>query len=451
MGGTLDLFHHHNNMPNILIVYAYKNYPPRTTHMDNLYSFRRYSSHKCYYLNMWCRNVPWYITKINFDLILFHYTFFDLRYSHRRFSKLIDQFSRLRQSSAMKIALPQDEYTSTDLICEFINKVGIDQIYSVAPESEWPKIYNRVDNRKVSFFRVLTGYIDKQTLAKIHHLAMAIPDRVIDIGYRVRFAPFLGRFGLLKVQVAELMAQKGLKWGLVTDISCQDKDAFWGDGWFEFLLRCKYTLGVEGGSSLLDPTGQILTNTLAYYASHPQANFEEIEAHCFPEADNSLALTAISPRHLEACATKTCQILIEGEYNGILIPGQHYIELKRDFSNIDQVLDIIKQDKQRAEITARAYHDIVESGLYTYRSFVDYILGQSLKAETKASAPQINVWDNLFFHFMGWMEALSWLKVAVFRFILKLAPDRFLEWLRPLRKTASQVQWGKTFLPKDCL
>lgn len=450
MGVPSDLFPHHKKMPNILIVYAYRNYPPRTTHMDNLYSFRRYSSYKCYYLNMWCRNVPWYITRINFNLILFHYTFFDLRYSASRFGKLIDQFSWLRQSSAVKIALPQDEYTSTNLIAEFINKVGIAQVYSVAPESEWPKIYRRVDNKKVKFFKVLTGYVDEQTLAKIHHLAMAIPDRVIDIGYRVRFAPFLGRFGLLKVQMADLFAQKGPQCGLVTDISRQDKDAFWGDSWFEFLLRCKYTLGVEGGASVLDPTGQILKDTLEYCASHPQANFEEIVASCFPEADNSLGLTAISPRHLEACATKTCQILIEGEYNGILIPGQHYIELKRDFSNIDQVLGIVKQDQQRAELTARAYHDIVESGRYTYRSFVDFVLRQSLGGETSVPALQNNVWDNLFFHVMRLMEALSWLKVALYRSTLKMVPDRFLRWLKALRRTASPVQLGKTFLPKDC-
>lgn len=117
------------------------------------------------------------------------------------------------------MALPQDEYTGTDLISDFINKVGIDQVFSVAPESEWPKIYQTVDNPKVSFCRVLTGYLDDHTLAKIQHLAGSISERDIDIGYRVRFAPYLGHFGLLKVQVADLFTEKAQQYELLTDIS----------------------------------------------------------------------------------------------------------------------------------------------------------------------------------------------------------------------------------------
>ncbi|MBT8506740.1 hypothetical protein B1F79_04690 [Coxiella-like endosymbiont of Rhipicephalus sanguineus] len=45
----------------------------------------------------------------------------------------------------------------------------------------------------------------------------------------------------------------------------------------------------------------------------------------------------ISPRHFEAVATKTLQILYEGEYSNILKPWVHYVPLKKDYSNFDEV------------------------------------------------------------------------------------------------------------------
>ena len=55
--------------------------------------------------------------------------------------------------------------------------------------------------------------------------------------------------------------------------------------------------------------------------------------------DGRLQLFAISPRHLEACATRTCQVLVEGEYSGVLRPGEHYIPVRKDLSNLDDVLE----------------------------------------------------------------------------------------------------------------
>ena len=77
---------------------------------------------------------------------------------------------------------------------------------------------------------------------------------------------------------------------------------------------------------------------------------------------------------MESCATRTCQILVEGDYNGILKAGEHYLELKKDFSNFEEILDTIKQDDLRIQIVDRAYRDVVQSGLYSYRNFVETIL-----------------------------------------------------------------------------
>jgi hypothetical protein len=51
----------------------------------------------------------------------------------------------------------------------------------------------------------------------------------------------------------------------------------------------------------------------------------------------------------------------------VLIPHKHYIPLKRDFSNIDDVLKKVRDDQYVREMTERAYKDICLSGKYTYQ------------------------------------------------------------------------------------
>jgi hypothetical protein len=86
--------------------------------------------------------------------------------------------------------------------------------------------------------------------------------------------------------------------------------------------------------------------------------------------DGQLGIRAISPRHLEACATRTAQILIEGEYIPDLRPDEHYLELRSDFRNVEDVLDRVASGEGRAEMAERARADVVDSGRYTYESFV---------------------------------------------------------------------------------
>jgi hypothetical protein len=378
-------------MLNILNVYYYKNeYPPRATISDHLYSFRKYTPHNCYYLNVAVRRaVPSYLRGVRFDLVVFHTVFFSARWDRALFRSLMRDLAPLKDFGGVKVALPQDEFLNTDLLCEFVNEYGVDCVFSVAPESEWANIYRDVDRTRVRFFRALTGYLDDSTLARIERLAEAAAagGRPIDVGYRAwHGAAWLGRHGLLKSRISDLFAEHAPRAGFKTDVSTRPEDTFFGDAWYEFLLRCKYMIGVEGGAGVLDRDGSIRARTEAYARAHPRASFDEIEANCFAGEDGKLGLFAISPRHLEACATRTCQVLVEGEYNGILRAGEHYIELRRDFSNIAEVLRQMKDESLRERIVERAYRDVVASGRYSYRSFVETVIGGALGAA--AAAPE---------------------------------------------------------------
>lgn len=399
-----------NRRLNILILYTSNQYPMRATLWDQLYSFRRYSDHNCFYLNLSIRRVPWYLKKIKFDLIVFGTLFLATRIVAEWFEPLRRKAQALKSFDAVKIAFPQDEYQYTEVLAGFIKEFGIDSVFSVAPESEWPKIYEDEGLAKVRLHSVLTGYLDDSTVQRINRLAKARRRRDIDIGYRTwRAAPNLGRHGFLRQQIADIFQAKAPGLGLVTDISTRSEDTLWGDAWYEFLLNCKYTISVEGGASMLDRDGKIQEKTEAYLAQHPGATFAEVEEACFRGLDGTLNYTAISPRHLEACATRTCQVLVEGKYNEVLVPGRHYIELKRDLSNIDEVLDVIKQDDARDEITERAYREIIESGRYSYRDAVNFILEKSL-ADSKVAA---SAKRGFIYYWMRVSEMVSWIQVAL--------------------------------------
>ena len=365
----------------ILILYHYiHEYPIRATIRDHLYSFKKYSKAKCYYYNVGASfRAKTYLLKIKFDLIIFHTTFLSCRWGGSEyFKKVTKKINKIQNNKIIKIALPQDEFIYCNDLCEFIRDFKINHVFSVAPESEWKKIYDSIDFSKVTFHQVLTGYLNNTTIKKISNLSQKISNRPFDIGYRAYKAPqWLGRHGFLKTKIADVFKQESPKYNLNVDISTNPKDTILGDKWYKFMLKCKYFIGVEGGSTILDRDGKIKDNTNKYIKEHPTASFKEIEEACFPEIDGYLKLIAISPRQIEACATRTCQILIEGRYNNILKPNIHYIELKKDFSNIKEVLKLIKDDKVRKKITENAYNDIVKSGIVTYKNFVRNVLEKS--------------------------------------------------------------------------
>jgi hypothetical protein len=401
---------------NILVVYVMNKYPMRATLWDQLYCFRHYSDHNCFYLNLSLRSVPRYFKLINFDLIVFGTVFLANRVVAEWFEPVLEKARALKTSNAVKIALPQDEYTHTRVLADFFEEFRIDPVFSISPESEWPKLYEQARSGKIKFFNVLTGYLNDKTVERIERLAAAAPQpRDIDIGYRTwRAGAWLGRHGLLRQQIADLFEERAPRRGLRTDISTRSEDTLWGDDWYKFLLRCKYTISVQGGSSVPDPDGSIREKVEAYERLHPQADFDEIERACFPELDGTLQYVQLSPRHLECCATRTCQVLVEGDYNGILQAGRHYIELKRDFSNVEDVLAQMQREDLRAELTERAYREIVESGKYTYRGFVNFVLEESLKdrAHAKASVAR-RAWQGFAYRWSRLSELLSWVQVAM--------------------------------------
>jgi hypothetical protein len=406
----------------ILVLYHAAGAPLRSTIADHLDSIRRYSGTPCVYVNLAVRDVPRWVSRLDIGLVVFHTTALATRWYPEAFARIARRLTAIEELDCPRVAAPQDEFLNTDLLVDFLQRFRVDHVLTCAPPDEWQAIYGPLISRGVGLTRVLTGYLEPRTVRRIDQLAGG--ERDIDIGYRSwRPEAWLGRRGMLKGLIAERFAEEGRRRGLRIDISMDPADPLLGDAWYRFMLRCRFTIGVEGGASLHDHDGRIRDCVNAYTAEHPEATFEEIEGSCFPGLDGSFNLRAISPRHLEACATRTPQVLIEGSYNGILEPWKHYVPLREDLSNISEALDEIAHGARGAQIAEQAYQDVVASGRYTYASFVTALLAMVPEDSRRTAGSSLQVravlaWGDL-------ADRLSWVPVWVRQSLRRTAMAAF--------------------------
>ncbi len=367
----------------------------RKTIDDHLYSFKRYVKDvEFFYCDVYFK-VPSFMRWIDWDGVIIHYTLLGERFDQRLWKNIFKGLAKtLPKTKGFKIAIPQDEFILSDQLCELFRLGNVETVFTCASSIDYETIYPLEKSGLKHRISTLTGFVDEETIEILESLSKEVQERTIDIGYRARNLPYwVGAHGQYKGVIADRVLQAPNPFGLKLDISTKYSDVFYGNDWLKFLLRCNTTLGCLGGSSLHDPDGTIRKKVDEHVRNNPQATFQEVEKACFPGLDYKLHLFALSPRHFECAMSKTCQILLEGDYQGVLSPGIHYIELKKDFSNLAEVMKLAADREYCNEIAENAYCDIVASKKYTYSAFANQVIDhirqfskpQKVKSETNIS------------------------------------------------------------------
>ncbi len=354
----------------VVFFHARRFLPLRTANEAHLLCWGRYSRHNVAYVNVGFSAPWWLLRRLKIDAVIFDTIFLSLHWAPEYFRQRSALCAPVASLQCPKIAIVQDEFYNIDVVVEFLNRVGVTHVLTCSEEGDWSKLYSKLDLKRVQLRTVLTGYVDETCLR--NRPMVPLSKRPIDLGYRAWNNPYwLGEHGRQKVRVAQVVGEAARRRGLRVDINNPAAlDFLVGEEWYGFLSRCRAVLGVEGGASVLDGDGSVKQRVEAYLAEHPAASFEETREQCFPFRDHEIRLACLSPRHLEACVTRTCQLLVEGNYNGILKPLEHYIPIKSDYSNVEEVLDALQDDALVEGIVNRAYLDIVASGRWSYRAFV---------------------------------------------------------------------------------
>lgn len=269
-----------------------------------------------------------------------------------------------------KIAFFQDEHHFCRSRFTFLKEYHIDRVYTLLDPEYWEDVYGKY-TPGVMLTHTLTGYIDHAFVTNAIRMYRPDPNRTIDVGYRARHLPFyMGRGGQEKTTIAEGFYARARKAGLVLDIAVGENSRIYGDAWWRFLANCRGVIGVEAGVSIfdLDDTARIECDRLL--AHNPSTTFEQAHESLLFKWDGKIEYRTISPRHFEAVALRVCQILFEGKYNGALKPWVHYLPLKKDLSNLDDIIHRFQRPDIRQELTANAYRDLIESGAWSYERFV---------------------------------------------------------------------------------
>jgi hypothetical protein len=117
------------------------------------------------------------------------------------------------------------------------------------------------------------------------------------------------------------------------------------------------TLGTESGFSNLDQFGELWKQDI-------------VPGHSNWASQDYLT---VSPRHFDAVTTLTAQILLRGEYRGIFVDRQNCLMIDKDYGNLPEVLEMIKDPVLTQQLAMRAFRDTYIDGKYTYSHFAQQV------------------------------------------------------------------------------
>jgi hypothetical protein len=327
---------------------------------DFLFSFNAYSQHRYYYC-FDCSTLDEGVDFSRFDVIL---VFWSLR--EIEISAAVRQ--RVRAAPALKVAFLQDEYRYVWLRNETMRQLGVNVIFTCVAERDHATFYgrSRIDTLEATY-TVLTGYVP----AYLEGVRSPSADRRrLDVSYRSRMPPFFhGDLGQEKLTIAERFRDICQAHDLRADISVRESDRIYGRAWVRFLRHSRCVLGVPSGSSVADFDGRIREQCDLLRLKSPGVSYQEVKARVFADVDGKVVVDTVSPRVFESTALGCTMVNHEGGYGGILEPDRHYIRVKRDYSNVAEVVDRIRDRAYCRTIAANAHRDLVSSGQYSYRRF----------------------------------------------------------------------------------
>ena len=337
---------------------------------ENIAAFGRHSRFKVWELNI-DAGMPPRLPALRFDAIVIHYSAFATGWLPYPFSEAFLEY--LADAGSYLVAIFQDEHEFCVRRRAFLERVGIDCVYTLLEPELAPKAYGDLPS-KPRLVSHIPGYVAPELIADAERFARSDADREIDIGYRSRpMVPYFGRGGMEKSEVGDRFAKRATGIDLAIDISVREGDRLYGDEWPRFIANCRAVLGTESGVSCFDLRDEVRADYLRLRSElGREPTIDELEAEgSLARWDWKIPYRTISPRHFEAAALEVCQILYEGHYSGLMEPMRHYIPLKKDFSNFDEVIERFRDAELRRELTTNARRDLIESGENGYERFIE--------------------------------------------------------------------------------
>lgn len=336
------------NRPTALVLYNWRGqWPMRRWEHQRIFAWQAYFPGRATFLNIGFPFDPAWISQLDPDLVVVDATALTARYTRVGLGGLRRAMDAVPARSR-RVAAPLDEFLGLQGLRDILVEARIDLLLTALDPDLWDSVYP-VAQRPFALRRFLTSYVDDGLMRRT---SSDLARRSIAVSYRAWEAPaWLGEMGALKREVGVRAAAWARARGHRADVALDGERRLVGDAWIRLLGASRAVVGVEGGSSRVDTAGDVT-----------------------PETE----IRAMSPRHLEAVATRTFQVLVEGDYSGVLEAGTHYQPVRRDLSDIEAALDYSRDLPRAQAMVDRAHDEIVASGRYSWRAVVTEITDQVL-------------------------------------------------------------------------
>ncbi len=265
-----------------------------------------------------------------------------------------------------------NEYKLMPAKVELCRRLGIDLIVSQSTQPRAHALYRQALG--CSVMGMPNSGLDRRYFNAVNPPM----ERPVDIGFRGTDGPdYLGHRE--RRELTEFFIRREGELGLKTDISMEQSGRLNVEDWARFLNNCNAVLGVEAGSNFFELTDETRLKVIEYRKKFPDTGFEQLRELFFDNRPDAVYGRMIASRHIEAAGTRTLQILFEGEYGGFLQGDVHYLALKKDFSNIGEVMERYRDKDFCRQIIENAYRKVLDS--LTMEKLVDDFIGtlKSLK------------------------------------------------------------------------
>ena len=375
-------------VPGILLLYHRPLFGDAATIEEHIAAFPRHSRFPVQTVNT-DLGFPRGLARRRYDAIVLHYSVF----ASGPHPYLLDAgtLEYLNRTDAYKVAFFQDEHQYCRRRFAFLDEMRVDCVYTCFE----PRYFNATYRAYTKVPKLVThvpAYVSEDMVAVADRLLVPEAGRPVDIGYRARpMPPYVGRGGLEKVDIASGFLERARDSGLRLDIRIREEDRIYGEDWYRFMAESVGFLGTESGVSCSDLEDEVREDYERLSAGGREVTIEELERGPLGKWDWLVPLRTTSSRHFEAAALRVCQIMFEGEYSAALRPMEHYIPLRKDFSNLDEALESWRNPDIRRELTENAHRDLIASGAYSYRAFMagfDEMLAEAgLQPAASASHP----------------------------------------------------------------
>lgn len=354
----------------LFVYYARDSWPILDVLASQFRAFRAMPGCRCVAVNLAFPVPLGLLEQLRFDVVVWHTTALALRWFPAGLDPLRPLAQLLANQPMLRVALPQDDYMLSAPLCAWMREARIERVLTPVGAEAAALAYGTADDNPWTAERVLTHYLGPDDIARAQALSRPWHERDWDISYRAWAArPWVGDFGQLKIKIAEATRQVAAGLGLRTNISTDAQDTLAGDGWLALLGNSRAVVGVEGGSSIHDPDGRISRDIEAAVTANPQLDYAALKATILAPCRQDVVFRALSPRHLEAAMLRTAQILVHGEYSGVLEAGVHYIPIREDFSDLAEALGKLAEPGVVEPMIDRAYRDLIESQRFSWDAF----------------------------------------------------------------------------------